>query len=208
MDEFYLFVNSGDSLQLFPQNRGGQFRIRLPRSHLMKGTWECALLEMTFVPAFETSTQRMYVCCDLVRDESYVRDTYLPLLQSVAIRKEETTEIIFERPLYLASRGGEMEILEITLRDDRLRVCAVAKMITCSACFISDKSYKRESSTLEVRMECPSCQRMFSRRDVMLRHHRNKHGTGVPPATPPPPPPRRHRKMRRKKVFVFNTRSP
>ncbi|VDI12650.1 Hypothetical predicted protein [Mytilus galloprovincialis] len=123
MDEFYLFVNSGDSLQLFPQNRGGQFRIRLPRSHLMKGTWECALLEMTFVPAFETSTQRMYVCCDLVRDESYVRDTYLPLLQSVAIRKEETTEIIFERPLYLASRGGETEILEITLRDDRLRVC-------------------------------------------------------------------------------------
>ncbi|VDI35974.1 Hypothetical predicted protein [Mytilus galloprovincialis] len=33
-------------------------------------------------------------------------------------------------------------------------------------------------------MECPSCQRMFSRRDVMLRHHRNKHGTSVPP--PPP----------------------
>ncbi|VDI40853.1 Hypothetical predicted protein [Mytilus galloprovincialis] len=34
-------------------------------------------------------------------------------------------------------------------------------------------------------MECPTCHRLFSRRDVMLRHYRNQHGSGN---TPPPPP--------------------
>ncbi|VDI36806.1 Hypothetical predicted protein [Mytilus galloprovincialis] len=124
MDEFYLFVNSGDSLDLFPENRGGQFSVRLPRSHLTNGTWECALLEMTFVSTFEIPTRRVYLCSDVVREESYVRDTYLPLLQSVAVRRDETMEVVFERPLYrTTTRGGEVTLLEITVRDDRLRVC-------------------------------------------------------------------------------------
>ena len=123
MDEFYLFVNSGDSLDLFPENRGGQFSVRLPRSHLTNGTWECALLEMTFVPTFEIPTRRVYLCSDVVREETYVRDTYLPLLQSVAVRRDETMEVVFERPLYRTTRGGEVTLLEITVRDDRLRVC-------------------------------------------------------------------------------------
>ncbi|VDI35595.1 Hypothetical predicted protein [Mytilus galloprovincialis] len=36
-------------------------------------------------------------------------------------------------------------------------------------------------------MECPTCHRRFSRRDVMLRHYRNQHGNGDTPPPPPPP---------------------
>jgi hypothetical protein len=45
---------------------------------------------------------------------------------------------------------------------------------------------------------CPECEMEFSRRDAMLRHKRNKHGTthpypqtsdAYPPPTPPRPPP-------------------
>ena len=123
MDEFYLFVNSYDSLNLFPQNKGGQFRIELPKTYSMDGEWECAILEMTFVPAFERQSKRLYVCCDVLGEWSYVQDTFLSLLQSVAVRPEEMTEAIFERAIYMPVKSGNMKRLEITLRDDRLQVC-------------------------------------------------------------------------------------
>ncbi|VDI08957.1 Hypothetical predicted protein [Mytilus galloprovincialis] len=45
-------------------------------------------------------------------------------------------------------------------------------------------------------MECPTCHRLFSRRDVMLRHYRNQHGSGD---TPPPPPCLRWKNSRRRR---------
>ncbi|VDI20460.1 Hypothetical predicted protein [Mytilus galloprovincialis] len=115
MDEFYLFVNSGDSLDLFPENRGGQFSVRLPRSHLTNGTWSVPYGN-DVRPTFEIPTCRVYLCSDVVREESYVRDTYLPLLQSVTVRRDEMMEVIFERPLYQTTRGGEVKLLEVTVR--------------------------------------------------------------------------------------------
>ena len=47
----------------------------------------------------------------------------------------------------------------------------------------------------EMSSTCPMCEMEFSRRDAMLRHKRNKHGTNHPypqqqqPPPPPPPPP-------------------
>ena len=121
MDEYYLFINSYDSLEFNPGNRGGDFRISLPRSQLMNGDWEVALMEMTLVPAFETSTSRIYVCSSIVGEMSYVRDTYLPLLQSVSIRREEKSDIIFDRPLYRPVRCPNLQMFDITLKDDRLQ---------------------------------------------------------------------------------------
>lgn len=123
MENVYLFVNSADSLNIFDQNRGGEFKVQLPRSYDLSGSWECALLEITFVPAFRYSTQRVYVCSNVVGNESYVNNSLLPILQSVCIKPEEITEIVFERPLYHKVRPRELSSIEITLRDDRLRVC-------------------------------------------------------------------------------------
>ncbi len=122
MDEYYLFVNSYDSLQFNTGNGEVILKIILPRSQIMNGDWEVALLEMTFVPAFETPTSRIYVCSNIVGESSYVRDTYIPILQSVSIRNNEISDIIFERPIYRPVSSSNLQIFDITLQDDRLQV--------------------------------------------------------------------------------------
>jgi hypothetical protein len=62
MEKFYVFVSSEDSFEHFRDNSGGQFGVQFPRTYPMKDKWECALLNVSFVPALETTTRRVYVC--------------------------------------------------------------------------------------------------------------------------------------------------
>ena len=48
---------------------------------------------VSFVPAFKTPTNRVYVCGDFVGNYSYVRNSYQPVLQSVGILHEELTDV-------------------------------------------------------------------------------------------------------------------
>ena len=123
MDEFYLFINSYDSLDLYPHMRGGNFKVQLPKTYHMEGEWECALLEINFVPAFKYPTQRVYVTSSIVGNESYANNALFKILQSVSVRSEEITEIIFERPMYHRVTQKHVSFIDITLRDDHLRVC-------------------------------------------------------------------------------------
>ncbi|VDI45267.1 Hypothetical predicted protein [Mytilus galloprovincialis] len=68
---------SEDSLSTFANNVGGNFKVRLPKRYTLDGSWECALLEVSFIPELEASTRRMYFCSDFVH-QSYVRETALP----------------------------------------------------------------------------------------------------------------------------------
>ena len=77
MEQFYVFANSEDSLNMFNDNVGGRFRVYFPNPYVLDGTWECGLLEATLVPKLTTPTRRIYVCCDFV-DNSYVRDSCIP----------------------------------------------------------------------------------------------------------------------------------
>ena len=61
MEEFYVFVSSEDTLEHFGDNSGGQFRVQYSQTYPMKDKWECALLNVSFVPAFEAPTKRAYV---------------------------------------------------------------------------------------------------------------------------------------------------
>ena len=123
MDEFYLFINSHDSLDLYPGSGGGEFKVQLPKTYHMEGEWECALLEINFVPAFKYPTQRVYVTSSIVGSQSYANNVLLNVLQSMSVRKEEITEIIFERPIYHRTAFQSLHSIDITLRDDHLRVC-------------------------------------------------------------------------------------
>jgi hypothetical protein len=73
---------------------------------------------------------------------------------------------------------------------------------------------------------CPECEMEFSRRDAMLRHKRNKHGTtrpypqssdAYPPPPPPPPPltegytlppPRYSQSNEKKPYYILKTNNP
>ena len=121
MKQFCVFVNSEDSLNIFNDNAGGRFRVYFPNPYVLDRTWECALLEVTFVPMLTAPTRRIYVCCDFV-DNSYVRDTYIPVLQSLSVLSEGVTDVTFENPIYYQVRGGIGQHIEISMRDDNLEI--------------------------------------------------------------------------------------
>ena len=79
-------------------------------------------MNVSIVPAFETPTRRVYVWGDFVGNYSNVRKAYHPVLHSVGILHEELTDVTFERPKYHETKTFQFYQLEITLKDDRLRV--------------------------------------------------------------------------------------
>jgi hypothetical protein len=143
MEQFYVFANIEDSLNIINDNAGGRFRVYFPNSYVLDGTWECALLEITFVPNLTTPTRRIYVCCDFV-DNSYVRDWYIPVLQSLSVLNEDVTDVTFENPIYHRGRGGICQQIEISTRDDNLEIC-VLNTITCFVSSISAESRRKRT---------------------------------------------------------------
>jgi hypothetical protein len=102
-----------------------------------------------------------------------------PVLQSDGILHEEVTDVTFERLIYHETKPFQFYQLEIPLKDDRLRVCRF-KDDHVFVCFISindSEEFIRGSDWTGklTDMQCPVCQREFSRRDNILRHHRNVH---------------------------------
>jgi hypothetical protein len=121
MEQIYVFANREDSLNIFNDNAGGRFRVYFPNPYVLDGTWECPLLEVTFVPKLTTPTRRIYAICDFV-ENYYVRDSYIPVLQSLSALNEDATDVTFENPIYHRVRGGIGQHIEISMRDDNLEI--------------------------------------------------------------------------------------
>ena len=75
-----------------------------------------------------TPTRMIYVCCDFV-DNTYVRDSYIPVLQSLSVLNEDATDVTFENPIYHRVRGGIGK-----------KKSAVLKTFTCFVSSISAES--------------------------------------------------------------------
>ena len=92
MEEFYLYLYCGDSLSTHVN--AGDFVVDLPRTYLLEGRWECALTELTLHPQTERRTERLCLCSDLVQD-SYLKNTFLPVLRSVDPTQEGMLDLEF-----------------------------------------------------------------------------------------------------------------
>ena len=79
-------------------------------------------MELSFVPELESSSRRIYICSNLV-DTSYVKNTSLPILRSVAVLSENVTEIAYERPIYMQVGQQEVNLFDIFILDDNLKIC-------------------------------------------------------------------------------------
>lgn len=120
MDEFYLFLYCGDSISTYVNNHSGDFVVNLPKRFLLEGSWECALTEITMPSHLERQSHRIYVCTDIV-EESYARDSLLPLLRATEPLEEGTLE--FVKPYYVKLRQSELHRVRVFIRDDRLEPC-------------------------------------------------------------------------------------
>ena len=120
MEEFYLYLYCGESISTHVNNHPGDFVVDLPKTYLLEGRWECALTELTLHPQTERRTERLYLCSDLVQD-SYLKNTFLPVLRSVDPTQEGTLDLEFGRPYYTRMRQMELNRVRIFIRDDRLQ---------------------------------------------------------------------------------------
>ena len=96
--EYYLYLSSKDSLGVFPQNKAEDFTVKLPATLTLKGTWKCALTEVSFVTQFaEIRPRDVFICSDLV-EESYGADTFRPVLRKVSIPSAGSLKVVHVFP--------------------------------------------------------------------------------------------------------------
>ena len=82
MTDFYLYLSSRDSIDVRENNNPSDFWI--PKTYALEGQWVCALKQISLTCNLKPQAPRLYLCCHIV-EESYVRNTTLPILRNIEI---------------------------------------------------------------------------------------------------------------------------
>ena len=119
MTDFYLFLSSQDSLDVRKNKSSSDFYIKLPKTYSLEGQWLCALKQVSFTSDFKPkTTRRLYLCSDIV-EESYVRNTLVPIVRNIEIynkSKKYLTEY-FDNDIYLPVNVTHLMSIRVYLRD-------------------------------------------------------------------------------------------
>ena len=119
-NQYYLFLASEDSSEYFPNNKGYDFTIELPRILELEGKWECALINFSTDKKSEDLSD-MYVFCDIVQ-ESYVRNSNLPILTVVryVTKRKFEHNLTVDHVLYHKISRSNISSLRIYITDSDL----------------------------------------------------------------------------------------
>lgn len=79
MNEYYLFISSEDSKDLYPNNNWFDFTVELPQDLNVLGKWEVAILDIFLSGPVRSS---MNLCSDLCV-ESYSQGSFSPVLRNI-----------------------------------------------------------------------------------------------------------------------------
>ena len=81
----YLFVSSKDSLHLFPENKGGNFRVLIPPH--FSSEWEIGITQLHIKIDTLGLGKHVLICCDQI-SKSSCSNTELGILRSVYLNKQ------------------------------------------------------------------------------------------------------------------------
>ncbi|CAH1776704.1 unnamed protein product, partial [Owenia fusiformis] len=85
--QFYVYLNSKDSMDLYPSNNNTSFTVKLPRYvSLAREHWQVGLVEIKHPTIYKTVV--MNVLCDLC-EGSIAGGEYLPLLRQVHAHQDQ-----------------------------------------------------------------------------------------------------------------------
>jgi hypothetical protein len=116
MANFYIFLTSDDSLNLYPDNKPSSFTIDLGNNINLQGEWECALKEITY-HINEDLPQTVYVLCNKC-EQSYARNTYMPILRRLHFPLADEglfTDTLYE-PFYMKVIDNNLSNITISIR--------------------------------------------------------------------------------------------
>lgn len=121
MDSFYLYLHSQDSPDIRKNNNPSEFWIQLPKSYHLEGQWACALTEITLDCDFTPISKRLYLCCDFI-EETYVRNTLIPVLRNVEIgtKSKKLLSTEFTRLTYQPVTVTQLTSLRLYIKDEHL----------------------------------------------------------------------------------------
>ncbi len=121
MKDFHLYLSSRDSVDIRKNNDPSDFWIQLPKSYDLEGHWSCCLKEISLTLDFTPKSSRLYVCCDVIED-SYVRDSLLPILRNVEVGSlyKKYKRIEYNRPIYVNVKSQSFQRIRLYLRDENL----------------------------------------------------------------------------------------
>lgn len=106
----YLFINSEDSLTIYPNNTGDNFTVELPKPiQLESEDWRVAVTEIKS----DKGNGYYIICCDIV-EESYIKDKYLPVLRAGG-------QTSFTNPYYLKIRTNYIPRIHFQVYNKNLK---------------------------------------------------------------------------------------
>ena len=116
--EFYLYLNpSGSSHTL-----SDSVVVDPPELRNLKGSWECALVELSMECNFTPKSDRLYLCGDFL-DVSFVNQDRIQLLRNIEVRgkyKIYLTERYLDR-IYVPEIPGSKSYIRFTMVDAELQ---------------------------------------------------------------------------------------
>ena len=136
--EFYVTVNSADSLAYYPSNTGNNFRLHLRKQLNLPGKWSVSLSEFQYIKTEKLSGRNFWVLSNLC-DESIVGDLSIPLLRRIPIKKAKNGVGInhtFSTEHFIPIVHDNVDVIHIYIRgDDNKTLSLIDTGITCTLHF-------------------------------------------------------------------------
>ena len=122
------FISSVDSLHKFPENSPTDFSIILPLIIHLDECWTVELCDISFG---EEMIEDLMVCCSLCND-SFIRDTELPVLHVISANKAER-HIEFRQTLAITAKTASVKVIRIFIRTlNRIPPSFLTKPVRCT----------------------------------------------------------------------------
>ena len=120
-DNFYLYLSSLDSKQLYPSNASNRFIINLPKALKISGLWEVCLTEVIYFQDFTTQKKPQFLLIHSdICEESVINGVKLPILQRCFIPEinNKFVQEVFTHTHYVKMRKQELDRIEIYITSE------------------------------------------------------------------------------------------
>ena len=120
MTEFYLYLNSAESIDIRKNN--ADFLFQFSKDYILEGSWLCALVESSLTCDFTPQSKRFYLNCDII-EETFVRNKLQPVLTNIEIetryKKFKFTEYLHRR--YRPVSVKKFNTIRLSLKSEDLK---------------------------------------------------------------------------------------
>lgn len=132
MKQFYVHLDSDDSIKYYPDNTNVDFRYNFQETMELKGAWCCALVEIVLSQRENPVT----ICCDVI-SHCYINDKKLPVLRRI-MKKVQYQE--FAHKQYIPVISQRFNSIRIFILNDSGELLPVSSgRVKCTLHFKKDE---------------------------------------------------------------------